>query len=148
MHPEYALYAAGITASVIALGLIVQTLLGLRALGVSRGVLQQKTAADAADAQWKRIEWAVNLTLAVDPYAQELGVAALRRLLQQGAVLDDADVTVIIKALEKAKATVEASLDDEPQWALQTGDDGDGVWVMVEREADQPTGSGQGPDDA
>lgn len=148
MHPEYALYAAGITASVIASGLIVQTLLGLRALGVSRGVLQQKTAADASDAQWKRIEWAVNLTLAVDPYAQELGVAALRRLLQQGAVLDDADVTVIIKALEKAKATVEASLDDEPRWALQTGDDGDGVWVIVEGAADQPTGSGQGLDDA
>jgi len=148
VHPEYALYAAGITASVIAIGLIVQTLLGLRALGVSRGVLQQKTAADASDAQWKRIEWAVNLTLAVDPYAQELGVAALRRLLQQGAVLDDADVTVIIKALEKAKATVEASLDEEPRWALQAGDAGDGVWVMVERDADQPTGSGQGPDDA
>ena len=148
MHPEYALYAAGITASVIAIGLIVQTLLGLRALGVSRGVLQQKTAADASDAQWKRIEWAVNLTLAVDPYAQELGVAALRRLLQQGAVLDDADVTVIIKALEKAKATVEASLDDEPRWALQAGDDGDGVWVMVERDADPPAGPGQGPNDA
>ena len=148
MHPEYALYAAGITASVIAIGLIVQTLLGLRALGVSRGVLQQKTAADASDAQWKRIEWAVNLTLAVDPYAQELGVAALRRLLQQGVIVDDADVTVIIKALEKAKATVEASLDDEPRWALRAGDDGDGVWVMVERDADPPAGSGQGPDDA
>lgn len=148
MHPEYALYAAGITASVIAIGLIVQTLLGLRALGVSRGVLQQKTAADASDAQWKRIEWAVNLTLAVDPYAQELGVAALRRLLQQDVIVDDADVTVIIKALEKARATVEASLVDEPQWELQGGDDGDGVWVMVERAADLPAGSGQGPDDA
>ncbi len=148
MHPEYSLYAAGITASVIAIGLIVQTLLGLRALGVSRGVLQQKTAADASDAQWKRIEWAVNLTLAVDPYAQELGVAALRRLLQQGVIVDDADVTVIIKALEKAKATVEASLVDEPRWALRAGDDGDGVWVMVERDADPQAGSGQGPDDA
>ena len=148
MHPEYALYAAAITASVIAIGLIVQTLLGLRALGVSRGVLQQKTAADASDAQWKRIEWAVNLTLAVDPYAQELGVAALRRLLKQGVIVDDADVTVIIKALEKAKATVEASLVDEPRWALRAGDDGDGVWVMVERDADPPAGSGQGPDDA
>lgn len=112
MSPQVA--AAGITAAAVVLGLVVQGL-------VARSTLRQKEASDRRQAQWQRIQWAVDKTLADDPEALEIGMRALEALALDETV-GEVDLQVVGTALDIGDPKLRDVLALGRQAASQTED--------------------------
>ena len=110
---EVQLQAALVTATAVVLGLVVQGLLAVR-------TLRQRRLSDDREARWARIQWAVDHTLSLDPAAQEVGAAALYRLID-GPELEPSDADVVEAALSELYAKQEDAVD-----ALRAARDEDG----------------------
>ena len=88
----------------VALVLVVQTRLAWVAY-------TQKAENDHRDQQWKRIQWAVDLSLLEGERELEISGAVLEHLAAETHV-DPADYLVIRTALQSQRATILAELDE------------------------------------
>ena len=96
--------AALIAATMVALVLAVQTRLAWLAY-------TQKAENDHRDQQWKRIQWAVDLSLAEGERELEISGAVLEHLAAETHV-EPADYLVIRTALQSQRAAILAELDE------------------------------------
>ncbi len=110
---EVQLQAALVTASAVVVGLVVQGLLAVR-------TLRQRRRSDDRDARWSRIQWAVDHTLTGTAAAQEVGAAALYRLIEEPG-LEPSDADVIEAALSELDAKQDDAFD-----VLRAARDADG----------------------
>jgi hypothetical protein len=126
--------AALIAATMVALVLVVQTRLAWVAY-------TQKAENDHRDQQWKRIQWAVDLSLLEGERELEISGAVLEHLAAETHV-DPADYLVIRTALRSQRATILAELDEvRAQFAPPRHESG-------ERDTTAADGSGQEDDGA
>ena len=110
---EVQLHAALVTASAVVLGLVLQGLLAAR-------TLRQRRLSDDREARWARIRWAVDHTPSDDAASQEVGAAALYRLIEEPE-LEPRDADVIEAALSELDAEQDDAFD-----ALRAARDEDG----------------------
>lgn len=133
-QPEATIAAALITAAAVAVGLLVQVLVARHAVRAQNlnadAAVTQRYDADRRDAQWKRIEWALDLMLTDEGQGRSdtISGAALRRFLQDTTLHPD-DRLVVGQALETQRdhlqegiAAFEAMTDEE--YDAASGDDG------------------------
>lgn len=102
-QPTATLAAAVVTFLAVLGGLVVQTLLALKALKSTNAnaaeAVRQRDAADRLDAQWDRIRWAVDLLLGEDWRGVEVAHAALEDLAADPR-LTELDLMVVQAALQ------------------------------------------------
>lgn len=112
--------SALIAAVVVLLGLATQTWLGW-------SVFQQKIEHDHRDQQWKRIQWAVDLSLQPGDRQQEISSATLDFLATKTYV-DPSDYLVIETALLSQQREIDESIEEAMAVLLQErspdGDEG------------------------
>ena len=105
MRTDPAIFAALIAGVFVLVGLAVQTSLAWR-------VLQQKAGNDTREGHWKRIQWAVDLSLADGERQQRVSSVVLESLAAEPA-LDPYDYLVVETALETQKAVLDRRVADE-----------------------------------
>ena len=115
-QPQATIAAALITAAAVAIGLVVQVLVARHAVQAQNtnadAAVTQRYDADRRDAQWKRIEWALDLMLADDRQGRSdtISGAALRRFLQDATLHPD-DRLVVGQALQSQRDHLRATLE-------------------------------------
>ena len=133
-QPQATIAAALITAAAVAIGLVVQVLVARHAVQAQNtnadAAVTQRYDADRRDAQWKRIEWALDLMLADDRQGRSdtISGAALRRFLQDATLHPD-DRLVVGQALQSQRDHLQATLEaveamTDDDYDAAAGDDG------------------------
>ena len=131
--PEQIL-AALIAATMVAVVLVVQTRLAWTAY-------TQKAENDHRDQQWKRIQWAVDLSLSEGERELEISGAVLEHLAAETYV-DPSDYLVIRTAVESQRATIMAGLvEARAQVAAPQGSDADGGSAAAQAPGQEADGA-------
>lgn len=109
-QPTATLIAAASTLLAVTGGLVVQTLLALKVLASTNAnaqtAVQQRDDADRLDAQWERIQWAIDLVLEQDWRRLEVGMEALEQLSDDHS-LTELDLKIVLAAIEAGQANIE-----------------------------------------